>query len=87
MADHARQRQPGVGARAVIVVAVVPVGVGVDGLPPHFAQGDEHRRVARGRGERQRRAHALRVTDRPLQDLHPAHAAAGQTPSSLSMPR
>ena len=60
----------------VVVVAVIPVGVGVDGLAAHFAEGDQHGAVLGRGGHRDGGAHPLRVVRGPLQHLHAAHRAA-----------
>ena len=80
VADHARHGQTGVGfLRLVVVVAVIPGRVGVDGLATHLAEGDQHGAVVGSRGNRDGGVQALRVMRGPFQHLHAAHGAAGHT--------
>jgi len=60
-----------------VIITVVPVEVGHDGLPAHFIEGDLLRAVARRRGDGNSRSDHVRVHDGPLEGLHAAHRTAG----------
>ena len=61
---------------AAVVIAAVPVRIGINRLAARFVEGDVLGRGARRAGQEEHRSDALRIIDRPLQRLHPAHAAA-----------
>ncbi len=77
MRGHARDREPATRLGLGEIAAAPPVGIGHDRLPADLMEGDVLRGMARGRRDRQRRKHALRIARRPLQHLHAAHRAAG----------
>jgi len=72
---HARQGQPGLWPGAVVVVAVLPMRVGVDRLAACLVEGDLLGSGAVRAGQEEHRLDALWVGDGPLQRLHRAHAA------------
>ena len=69
--------------RLLVVVAVVPGGIGVDGLAAHLAERDEHGTVLCSGGQRNRRPDSLRMIRRPFQHLHTAHGTAGDRQQSF----
>ena len=79
LGDHPGHGEALVGPVArlgVVVVAAAPAWVeldrpAADGAPRDLLRGRLH-----ARGDRDDRAHPLRVHDRPLEHLHPAHRAA-----------
>ena len=83
--NHSRHRQPGVRLlRFVVIRPLLPMGIGIDGLPPDFAERDEHGAVAAGCRQGNGRFQALRMMRRPLQNLHPAHRPAGHAKKLLN---
>ena len=85
---HARHRQTLGRLRAVqLIFAALPVGIGHDRLAAHFVERDVLRGMARGAGDRHRRAHALGIGRRPLQHLHAAHRAADDAQQLLDAQR
>ena len=87
MADHAGDGEsPARGARAVIV-AVVPIGVGHNGLAADFVEGDLLRAVT-GRGrDGNGCGNGFRVSDGPFQGLHSSHGTAGDGEQFLDSQR
>jgi len=74
---HARDRQPfGRGAVAAVILAVLPVGIGHDRLPPHLVKGDILRRMARGACDNDRRRQPFGIGRSPAERLHSAHRSA-----------
>ena len=77
MPNHPRQHQAALGDHAGFLErTAVEVRVGQDRLARHFVEGDVLRRQLGGRGDGQAMAHAIGVSDGPLQGLHAAEAAA-----------
>ncbi len=75
--DHARIGEPPVGTfLLVVVIPAVEVRVVHDHLAPDHFEPERLRRQARRRRNAQALAQLARITHRPLQGLHPAHAPA-----------
>ena len=83
VADHARHGEAARRRLLVVVVAVVEIGVGHDGLAAHFVEGDLLRAVARGGGDGDGADHGLGIGGRPFQRLHAAHRSAGDGEQAL----
>ncbi len=58
--------RPRAGGLLAVIVALVPIGVGHDGLPAHFVEGDLLRAVARGGGDGDGGDHAIRDMPPPI---------------------
>ena len=81
---HAGDRQPLARARSLGEVApAAPFGIGHHRLSPDLVEGDVLRRMARAGGDRQGAEHPVGIGRQPLQDLHPAHRAAGHREQGL----
>ncbi len=59
-----------------MIVAVVPCGVGHNGLSCDFVEGDGLRRMFGGGGQRHRGADAVGIPHGPFEHLHAAHGTA-----------
>ncbi len=74
--DHSRQHQAALGNHAVFLEgAAMELRVCENRLARHFVEGDVLRRQFGGRGDGQAVAHAIRISDGPLQRLHATQAA------------
>ena len=67
---------PRAGGLPAVVVALVPIRVGHDGLPADFVEGDLLRAVPRRGGDRDRRGDRIGIRHRPFERLHAAHRSA-----------
>jgi len=83
--SHARNREPFSGPRVMVVIgSPVPVRVSLNGLATDLVKGDVLGRMAGGGGDGDGAKNTFRIGACPLQGLHPAHGAPGDTEQALN---